>query len=245
MTHVHYRRLLSEICALIGVPCDDALASHGTLRIADFDVLLVCDGSMPHYAAAYFDLGPLPEQGKEALQADMLEINHSIGPSCKGVLSVEPRSQRVLCALPFEDMAIVTGHPIVNGTSGSTNIMAFMLRHLSQTEPNFDARSALLGTMVFLVFDGGHSFNEAMAVSDTIDAHPGLSDPEAFDLDTIMERKNTMGDYFLDYQRLAELSDRDAVDHALDTALTKTPDYFDAGSYFIQRNNEIVDVLRS
>lgn len=146
---------------------------------------------------------------------------------------------------PFEDMAIATGHPIVNGTSGSTNIMAFMLRHLSQTEPNFDARSALLGTMAFLVFDGGHSFNEAMAVSDTIDAHPGLSDPEAFDLDTIMERQTTMSDYFLDYQRLAGLSDRDAVEHALDTALTKTLDYFDDRSYFTQRNNEIVDGLRS
>lgn len=114
MTHAHYRRLLSEICALIDVPCDDALASHGTLRIADFDVLLVCDGSMPHYAAAYFDLGPLPEQGREALQADMLEINHSIGPSCKGVLSVEACSQRVLCALPFVLDELTTGRAVLD-----------------------------------------------------------------------------------------------------------------------------------
>ena len=144
----------------------------------------------------------------------------------------------------FEDMAVSTGHPIVNGASGSTNIMAFMLRHLARTDPSFDANSALLGTMSFLVFDGGHSFNEAMSVADAIRTHPGSTDPDD-NLDAIRERSDMMNDYAMQYHDLARLGDSDAIEHALDTALTKTLDYFDAHSHYAQHNQHIADGLHS
>jgi hypothetical protein len=143
----------------------------------------------------------------------------------------------------FEDMAVSTGHPIVNGASGSTNIMAFMLRHLAQTDPSFDANSALLGTMSFLVFDGGHSFNEAMTVADAIRTHPGTTDPH--DLDASMERSDMMSDYALQYHDLARLGERGTIEHVLDTALSKTLDYFDAHSHYAQQNQHIADGLHS
>ncbi len=144
----------------------------------------------------------------------------------------------------FEDTAVSTGHPIVNGASGSTNIMAFMLRHLAQTDPSFDANSALLGTMSFLVFDGGHSLNEAMTVADAIRTHPGSADPDD-DFDAIMERMDMMSDYATQYHDLARLGNSDAVEHALDTALSKTLDYFDAHSHYAQQNQHIADGLHS
>ena len=141
----------------------------------------------------------------------------------------------------FEDMALSTGHPVVNGASGSTNIMAFMLRHIAQTNPRFDVNSALLGTMSFLVFDGGHSFNEAMSVADAIRTHPGSADPDNVDLNAMMERSDMMSDYATRYHDLARLGNSDAVEHALDTALSKTLDYFDTHSHYARQNQRIVD----
>jgi hypothetical protein len=114
MMNAHLRRLFAEICTLIGVACEASGASCGTLRIADFDVLLVCDADKPQHAAAYFDLGPLPEEGRQAVMMQMLEINHGIGPSCKGMLSVEPESQRVLCVLPFVLDELTTGRAVLD-----------------------------------------------------------------------------------------------------------------------------------
>ena len=145
----------------------------------------------------------------------------------------------------FEELSAMTGHPIVNGASGSTNIMAFMLRELARKDPSLDAKSALLGTMAFLVFDGGHSFNEAMAVADAIETHPGAADPDDVEFETIMDRSDMMSAYSLRYEDMARLGDRVAVEHALDTALSKTLDYFDAHSHFAQQNQEIADGLRS
>ncbi len=114
MMNAHLKRLFAEICALIGAAYEATDASHCTLRIADFDVLLVCDGDEPQHAAAYFDLGPLPEEGREAVLMHMLEINHGIGPSCKGMLSVDPGSQRVLCARPFVLDELTTGRAVLD-----------------------------------------------------------------------------------------------------------------------------------
>jgi len=145
----------------------------------------------------------------------------------------------------FEQMAVSAGHPIVHGASGSTNMMAFMLRLMAQTNPRFDINSALLGTMSFLVFDGGHSFNEAMAVADAIKTHPGSADPDHVDLNTMMERSDMMSDYAMQYHDLARLDNSGAVEHALDTALSKTLDYFDEHSHYARQNQHIADGLYS
>ena len=114
MMNAHLRRLFAEICTLIGVACEATDASYGTLRIADFDVLLVCDADKPEHAAEYFDLGPPPEEGRDVVLMQMLEINHGIGPSCKGMLSIEPGSQRVLCGLPFVLDELTTGRAVLD-----------------------------------------------------------------------------------------------------------------------------------
>lgn len=114
MTSTRLQRLLTEMCALIGVAYEATDSSGGTLLIAGFEVLLVCDSESPQYAAAYFDLGPLPTEGKETALAQMLEINHGIGPSCKGMLSVDPGSQRVLCVLPFFVDELTTGRAVLD-----------------------------------------------------------------------------------------------------------------------------------
>ena len=114
MLNAQLKRLIAEICALVGVAYEATGASHGTLRIADIDVLLVCDTDKPQQAAAYFDLGPLPEKDREAVLLEMLEINYGIGASCKGMLSVDPGSQHVLCVLPFVLDELTTARTVLD-----------------------------------------------------------------------------------------------------------------------------------
>ncbi|MGN6650960.1 hypothetical protein [Trinickia sp.] len=142
-----------------------------------------------------------------------------------------------------EQTALLSGHPVATGASGTANVMASMLRHLTHTDRGFDAKPAMLGAMAFLVFDGGHSFNEAMAVHEAIAAHPGAPDPDESDLGTLVERYQMMSGYSLRYDKLATFDDRSAVERALDSALSQTLDHFDAHSYFARQNREITDRL--
>ncbi|MBK3844034.1 hypothetical protein [Paraburkholderia aspalathi] len=144
----------------------------------------------------------------------------------------------------FEQNAMAAGHPVVCGASGSTNITSFLLHHLHTQDPHFADGPAMLGTMSFLVFDGGHSANEVMGVYDAIAAVPPRTDTRPFDRNMLRERSRHMASYRLDYQRLVTVADSPdtarAVEHAMDAALEKTLDYFDEHSYFASQNNEIV-----
>lgn len=96
-----YRRLLRDICAMAGIGDTERLQAEGVLRIDGIDVLLVCASDVPQRMAAYFELGTLPGEGREAMLRDMLAINYAIGPSCRGCLCMDAQTDKVFCALPF------------------------------------------------------------------------------------------------------------------------------------------------
>jgi len=56
------------------------------------------------------------------------------------------------------------GHATATGLSGSTNLLAYLSRHIASTDHNFSTEQAMLAGMMFLVFDGGHSLYEIMAI---------------------------------------------------------------------------------
>ncbi len=78
--------------------------------------------------------------------------------------------------------ALEHGAPFVSGVSGSTNIVMHAveaMRAHGAHGANTDAKDALLGTMMFLTHDGGHSMHEAMWVGNQLDQslHLGMAMP--------------------------------------------------------------------
>ena len=68
----------------------------------------------------------------------------------------------------FDQHALDAGQPIVNGVSGSANILAFLHRHLAARDPEHDEAAGMLAALTFLVYDGGHSINEVLGVYESI-----------------------------------------------------------------------------
>lgn len=70
---------------------------------------------------------------------------------------------------PELTLALEQGVPFVSGVSGSTNIAMHMVGEMVAAGKPIDAKDALLGTMMFLTHDGGHSMHEAMWVGNQLD----------------------------------------------------------------------------
>lgn len=127
----------------------------------------------------------------------------------------------------FEMNALTYENPISNGASGSTNIMSFLNRYIAARDSSFSADQSALTTMMFVVFDGGHSANEVMAVHDVIKNTP-KENYQNYD-DVIAARKQGLANYHLDYNDIIKLG-ADAgygerIEQALDSALGKTVAY--------------------
>ncbi|AXA93469.1 hypothetical protein [Massilia sp. YMA4] len=127
--------------------------------------------------------------------------------------------------------ALQQGAPFVSGVSGSTNIVLHAVAHMLDKGGRIDAKDALLGTMMFLTHDGGHSMHEAMWVGNqlnqTLDLNLGLpgGDPSR---------------YVADYQGFIESfppeKGRDTMRAAADTAWQVTLDQFGRTSHFSADN---------
>lgn len=92
-------------------------------------------------------------------------------PSRTGVNIAAPKA--------FEQGVLENNQNTVNGVSGTTNMLAFMLNHMERIgalkTPDGQALNkgdALAGNLAFLVMDGGHSIPEAMATAASIAADP-------------------------------------------------------------------------
>ncbi|MCC4821115.1 RTX toxin, partial [Vibrio lentus] len=89
----------------------------------------------------------------------------------------------------FESNALNNGLPVVTGASGSTNIMTHLNQHIASKNPGFSVDQAYLNTLSFLVFDGGHSVNESLAVYKALQ-------------ETGEDRKKVLESYTANYQDL-------------------------------------------
>ena len=170
----------------------------------------------------------------------------------------------------FDRHALDAGQPIVNGASGSANILAFLHRHLAARDPEHDEAAGMLAALTFLVYDGGHSINEVLGVYESIrragtqtqKSHPAGADEGTSEIvpahadpiasmlrassregATFEARAEHLANYRLDYAAVAALAgngdDRIAVEGALEHALAKTVDHFEAHSHFAARNLEL------
>lgn len=70
--------------------------------------------------------------------------------------------------------ALQSGAPFAGGISGSNNIMLGIIAHLRAQGRAIDPKSALLGSIMFLNYDGGHSLHEALWTANQFGPKLGL-----------------------------------------------------------------------
>jgi hypothetical protein len=157
----------------------------------------------------------------------------------------------------FEKGTLERNQNTVNGVSGTTNMLTFMLLHMKENGvlnlPNgepMDMGDALAGNLTFLLMDGGHSIPEAMATSTSILANPKhfsgeefahLSTPEnmmgantarkAAQEEIRLERQQVLDNYITNYAELGQqLGSPDTgaiVAQAVSAAFEQTRNSFD------------------
>jgi hypothetical protein len=127
--------------------------------------------------------------------------------------------------------ALQHGAPFVSGVSGSTNIVMHAVGHMLAEGRAIDAKDALLGTMMFLTHDGGHSMHEAMWVGNQLDHSLGLGmgmpggDPARY-----------VANYHGFIESFPPEKGRDTMRAAADTAWRVTLDQFGRSSHFSADN---------
>ncbi|MQL46524.1 MARTX multifunctional-autoprocessing repeats-in-toxin holotoxin RtxA [Photorhabdus khanii] len=117
----------------------------------------------------------------------------------------------------FERNALAQGHSVVTGASGSTNIMVHLNNYIASKQPDFPTGQSYLNTLAFLVFDGGHSINESLAVYKALQA-------------TGDERERVLNRYTANYRDLFDIAGEEGkawVSPALDNAFKETQEFYE------------------
>lgn len=136
----------------------------------------------------------------------------------------------------FEENTLNSEQNTVNGASGSTNVMAFLYRHMLQNspktdkEPEINIHDAFAGTMMFLTFDGGHSLPESFGTFNSILLNDpvlsGKSSTTEYEKEYIGPREETLQNFNLEYQDIPNMfNSKDtakATQKAIDSAFSET-----------------------
>ncbi|WP_445494564.1 MARTX multifunctional-autoprocessing repeats-in-toxin holotoxin RtxA [Photorhabdus sp. SF281] len=117
----------------------------------------------------------------------------------------------------FERNGLAHGHAVLTGASGSTNVMVHLNKYIARKQPTFSAEQGYLNTLAFLVFDGGHSVNESLAVYQALQAT------------TDGKRKQILNSYTVNYRDLVDIVGEKGkvwVSQALDNAFKDTEAFY-------------------
>ncbi|WGL99613.1 hypothetical protein QE177_07040 [Arsenophonus sp. aPb] len=112
--------------------------------------------------------------------------------------------------------ALQNGIPYSAGISGSTNIMLGIVSHLREQGLNINPNFALLGIMMFMTYDGGHSPHEVLWTANQYGPKAG------FDFSAQLNRKATKLaplDFVSDYQLFANMYNETGCEKAMKDAI--------------------------
>lgn len=112
--------------------------------------------------------------------------------------------------------ALRNGIPYSAGISGSTNIMLGIVSYLREQGLNIDPNFALLGTMMFMTYDGGHSPHEVLWTANQFGPKVG------FDFSTHLNNETTKFaplDFVSDYQLFANMYNETGCEKAMQDAI--------------------------
>ncbi|WP_151638910.1 hypothetical protein [Noviherbaspirillum aerium] len=133
-------------------------------------------------------------------------------------------------ATPEVKQALQHGIAYASGISGTTNIIMHMVDAFKKRGIDIDAKDAMLGTMMFINYDGGHSMHEALWVGNQLDRKLGLglgmpgADPKTF-----------VSDYKQFIDSFPTGKGGEQLKTAADKAWNSTLDYFRQHSHYAQR----------
>lgn len=133
-------------------------------------------------------------------------------------------------------VALDHGIPYASGVSGSTNILVYLFSDLRWGRfPQFDIHAGLLGAMMFVNYDGGHSLHEALWVANQA---AGTAVPELRQSDGQAEQFiANYDDFIASFEGSAGVSLREAFD----TAWDKTIRHFHRHSYYSNASDRLKD----
>ncbi|MEN3262308.1 hypothetical protein AAH678_27060 [Sodalis endosymbiont of Spalangia cameroni] len=137
-------------------------------------------------------------------------------------------ASRLLPKYPAVKTALRHGLPYSGGVSGSTGIMLSVIKELIKKKENIDLRMGLLGTIMFMNYDGGHSIHEALWVANLKGIKVGNAN----------DNKSHLNGFISDYEAFRALYQGTECGKALDNALAiaweKTNGYLTANSVYYQ-----------
>lgn len=124
------------------------------------------------------------------------------------------------------------GLPWSSGMSGSTNISLYAMNYFNKNnKANIDPKATLLGIIMFLVYDGGHSIHEPLWAATLVNQRLKLGYEE-------LGGTKRVQDFVSDYEKFTNMYSgnlRNAVSEAFDRSFERTLDYFKENSRFAQR----------
>lgn len=113
--------------------------------------------------------------------------------------------------------ALRNGIPFSAGISGSTNVMLGIVSYLREQKMNIDPNFALLGTMMFMTYDGGHSPHEVLWTANQFGPQIGLNFSEQ--LNTKATAVEPL-DFVSDYQMFANMYNNTGCEKAMKDAIS-------------------------
>ncbi|MCK3668324.1 MARTX multifunctional-autoprocessing repeats-in-toxin holotoxin RtxA [Photorhabdus noenieputensis] len=135
----------------------------------------------------------------------------------------------------LERNALTQGHSVVTGASGSTNIMVHLNNYIASQDPTFSQEQAYLNTLVFLVFDGGHSVNESLVVYKALQKNGD-------------ERRQVLQNYTASYMDLMDIAGDKGelwINQALNNAFEKTQHLYRENTPEREQSDSPVEALQA
>lgn len=106
MYSLNYRRVIKDLCDLVGFRDHEILLKGGKLRIDDYRISFIYSPNIysPNRDAenllVYVDMG-MPSGNREQAYETLLKINFELGIGNRGVISVHPNTNRLFYSFGF------------------------------------------------------------------------------------------------------------------------------------------------
>lgn len=113
-------------------------------------------------------------------------------------------------SFPAVKNALEHSLPYSGGVSGSTGIMLSIINHLKNQGTNIDLRMGLLGSIMFMNYDGGHSIHESLWVANQ----------KGINLSKTKACNKNLDGFISDYESFVALYKNTQCEEALDEALS-------------------------
>jgi hypothetical protein len=114
MDLLDFKRVIEELCELIGFDQPDLLVRGGKLRIDQCLVSFFCDKALsPDDMFVYIDMGPAATETADAYKS-LLKINFELGAGARGVLCVHPENSHLFYSFAYTLNENATGQYLLD-----------------------------------------------------------------------------------------------------------------------------------